>query len=775
MSMSRSRSPDEVREKAAITRVSPGLRGSNWKYAAALLSGLLAACGSSAPPAAAPPDGPGVVDGDCGPRLAGRKDALFGDLHVHTNYSFDSYFVSAVNGPRDAIRFAKGEPAGYPAGDSDPYTAVTFDQLDRPLDFVAVTDHAEFLGAFNTYCEAGGVLPPGTNPVCEVVGDNIRTNIRAFIEGRTTPFQIALQTLLSESPTDRPAWLEEQQITDEENEPCTFTTLHGYEFSSNKRGQMFHRNIIFRGSQDEVPDVVLSSVTPLTGVDDANVNDEWLLFDHLQTECGGLEGCRALTIPHSSNLSDGRFFLPRDFATGLPPGRDGAALTVADAELRRGYDRVFEIYQHKGGSECAAGLEGGYLEGEETRCDFELAKNVCGGGADDPPSCQQYCSGDPARDPSFCTLFFAPVYRTPVCATTGPDGASGPGENCAAPLDYYRNAMAEGLTLRGLLGVNPYRQGIIASTDTHNGTPGMTRERRYPGHGGVLEDEPKDHLGTWDCDNSTRPVAPEDPADPSNCTNRVFLDRARAFGTGGLAGVWAAENTRGEIWDALHRGETFGTSGPRLRIRLQASWSPPPADVCARLAQGGESVDASSGAVMGGDLPPPPQGATAPYITVWAMQDPGGAQPGLPLQALDIVKGTLSAAGEPKVRVYENVAQTVHAVERPAPDCSVAPAGHPEQLCVTWQDPDFHGERDAWWYARAREIPSCRWSTYLCVSAGVDCAALSPANGIFPEETGWQGYEGCCRIDGAPGSLSGRNIFATIEERAWASPVWFEH
>ena len=537
---------------------------------------------------------------------------------------------------------------------------------------------------------------------------------------------------------------------------------------------MLHRNVIFRGAQAEVPDVVFSSVTPLTGVDDRNVNDEWMFFDHLQTECGGLPGCQALTIPHSANLSDGRFFMPRDFETGLPPGRDGLALTRDDAEMRRSYDRVFEIYQHKGSSECAAGLEGNYLEGEESSCDFELTKNVCAGEPDDPPACARYCSGDPARDPSFCSLRQAPTYLTRVCETAGVNGGSGPTANCTTPLDQFRNAMADGLTLRGLLGINPYRQGIIASTDTHNGTPGMVRERMYPGHGGVLEDEPKDHLGSWDCDNSTRAIDPEDPRDPDNCTNRIFLDRARGFGTGGLAGVWAAENTRGQIWDALHRGETFGTSGPRLMIRMQASWTPPPDDICARLAQGGESVDASTGAVMGGDLPPPPAGAGAPYITVWAMQDPGGTEPTLPLQAIDVIKGTLNAAGEPKVRAYEAVAHTAYPVEPPASDCSVAPGRHPEQLCVTWQDPDFHGDRDAYWYARAREIPSCRWSTQLCVSKAVDCAALSPDNGIFPEASGFQGYEGCCRIEGAPGNFSGRSIFATLEERVWASPVWFE-
>lgn len=742
--------------------------------ASSLAAVLLVACNSSSVPQITVPGGD-ALQGECGPIVTGRKQALYGDLHVHTSDSFDAYFFNSINDPRDAIRFAKGEPAGYPAGDSDPNTAVTFEQLDRPLDFVANTDHAEFLGAFRTLCEANGTVPAGTNPVCEAVGTSIRNDIRAFVEGRTTTAQILIQAALAGSPTDRPAWAAQQVITDEEYQPCSFTTLHGYEFSSNKRGQMLHRNVIFRGAAAEVPDVVFSSATPLTGIDDRNANDEWMLFDHLETQCGGLEGCSALTIPHSSNLSDGRFFMPRDFATGLPPGRDGAALTASDAQLRRHYDRVLEIYQHKGSSECGAGLEGSYLEGEESRCDFELTKNVCAGTPNDPPGCAAYCSGDPAHDPSFCSLLYGPTYRTSICETVGPDGGSGPAANCTVPLDYYRNAMAEGLTLRGLLGINPYRQGIIASTDTHNGTPGMVRERLYPGHGGVLEDEPKDHLGIWDCDNTNRQVNPEDPSDPGNCTNRVFTDRARGFGSGGLAGVWAPENTRGQIWDALHRGETFGTSGPRLRIRMQASWTPPPADICARLAQGGESVTAATGAVMGGDLPPKPADATAPYITVWAMQDPGGLEPTLPLQAIDIIKGTLNAAGEPKVRSYQNVAQTAHPVEQPAPDCSVAPGAHPDQLCVTWQDPDFHGERDAYWYARVREIPSCRWSTQLCVSNGVNCSALSPANGIFPEESGFRGYEGCCRMSGAPGSFSGRNIFATLEERAWGSPVWFEH
>ncbi|TAJ50600.1 MAG: DUF3604 domain-containing protein, partial [Nevskiaceae bacterium] len=212
-----------------------------------VFAGLLAACGSStAPelPTPVTPTDPEVVQGECGPVVAGGKQALYGDLHVHTSDSFDAYFFNSINGPREALRFAQGEPGGYPSGDTDPNTVTHFEQLDRPLDFAAVTDHAEFLGAFRTLCELGGTVPAGTNPVCEIVGDNIRGDIRAFVEGTTTPFQIVVQTLLAESPTERPAWAAQKTITEEEYRPCSFSTLHGYEFSSNKRGQMLHRNVI---------------------------------------------------------------------------------------------------------------------------------------------------------------------------------------------------------------------------------------------------------------------------------------------------------------------------------------------------------------------------------------------------------------------------------------------------------------------------------------------------------------------------------------------------
>src|SRR3546814_15746435 len=118
------------------------------------------------------------------------------------------------------------------------------------------------------------------------------------------------------------------------------------------------------------------------------------------------------------------------------------------------------------------------------------------------------------------------------------------------------------------------------------------------------------------------------------------------------------------------------------------------------------------------------------------------------------------------VKVCEAVAKTSAAVTQPGQsDCGVQPAVQPEGLCTVWRDPQFDVHQNAYYYARAFEIPSCRWSTHMCVKAGVQCAALDPANGVFPAQSGFAGYEGCCRIDGAPGPFKGRNIFATDRKR----------
>ncbi|MGH8692799.1 MAG: DUF3604 domain-containing protein, partial [Burkholderiales bacterium] len=528
--------------------------------------------------------------------------------------------------------------------------------------------------------------------------------------------------------------------------------------------------------------VVFPSVRPDTALNPQNGNDDYDLFDHLNLFCKSIPGCDVLTIPHNANLSDGRMWLPMEPGTGVPVGRKIEStdiyfpMTPADARLRRSLDRAVEITQHKGQSECAVGLEGSYLDGEESSCDFEINKSVCRGQPDDPASCAQFCKGDPLTDPNFCSHRSAGNNVVDSCVTTGPDGRSRPASdpeaagtgNCTHALDYYRNAMAEGLAIKQTLGVNPYKANIVAASDTHNGISGSVGERNFVGHGGVLDDEPKELLGFWACDSG-------DPADPANCSNRRFLDFARTLNPGGLAGVWAPENTRDGIWDALHRGESWGTSGPRMKIRTVGGWELP-ANICGQLAAGVNPVGTGAipGALMGGDMPPPTpnQAGRSPQIAVWAQQDPEN----YPLQQIDIVKGWVDVQGKPRVKVFERVARTRDRIERPSiDDCSVRVGTHPEQLCTVWTDPEFNAAQDAYYYARVLEVPSCRWSAWQCnVEKKVDCSRLDPTNGMFSEASGFKGYEGCCVIDGAPGSFRGRNTFLTIEERAWASPIWYE-
>ena len=365
-----------------------------WILAACLILGALAACSRSSAPAQTAGNGGGSGsggsgDGGCADYRANHKNAYFGDLHTHTSYSLDAYFFNALNDPRAAHEFAKGNPAGLPVlGSDDPYTKGREITIGRPLDFNAVTDHAEFLGGFTTLC--GNTA--ATQQACDqAIGQGIRGDIVNIASGNTSFQQQMLQSVVAQSPTSISAWATTKQINEDEYQPCTYTTLNAYEYSSNELGQMFHRNVIFRGDGAHTPLNVFSSVRADTAINPQNGNDDWDLFDNLNLTCKLTPGCDVLTIPHNANLSDGRMFLPMDPSTGVPLGRKIDStdiympMTESDALLRRKMDMAVEITQHKGNSECAAGLEGPYLQGEETACDFEMNKSVCQGLPDDPP------------------------------------------------------------------------------------------------------------------------------------------------------------------------------------------------------------------------------------------------------------------------------------------------------------------------------------------------------------------------------------------------------
>jgi hypothetical protein len=438
---------------------------------------------------------------------------------------------------------------------------------------------------------------------------------------------------------------------------CEFTSLVAYEWSGSRELSNLHRNVIFRTR--DVPALPVSHFEAPTAPE---------LWTRLQSEClDGLPGCDVLAIPHNSNLSNGNLFVPE-----APSAPDAAA----HARVRADLEPLLEVFQHKNDSECMNGIGG--LGDPDELCDFEKLRVApvedCGDG-------------------------------------TGSRGMLGLG--CVSRRDFFRGILLAGLQEERRLGVNPFRLGAIASTDTHNGTPGAVDEPTYAGHFGVREGDPVARL--------TGAV----PAGPRNSP-------------GGLVAVWAEENSREAIFDALRRREVYGTSGPRIAVRMFAGWDLPD-DLCDRP----DLVDVADarGVPMGGALPRPPAGA-APRLLVAAERDPGTAElPGTPLQKIQVIKGWLDPAGDGHIAVFDLVAADTLATLDEA-TCTADGAGA-DALCGVWTDDDYDPALPTFYYARVLEDPTCRWSAR-------DCLAL-PAADRPPV------------CDDLP---------RAIQERAWTSPVW---
>jgi len=651
---------------------------------------------------------------------------LWGDTHVHTRLSLDSFWFNSLAGPREAYRFAKGGTVEISCDDRT--VPCETRQLDRPLDFTAVTEHAEFLGLFDEQCRRD---EPAAS--CGFAEQTVLDNIPQFLAGTN---DIDPATVLALFPNHAPrsdTWKQVIADAEAENDPCNFTTFAAYEFSPLINGSTMHRNVLFLGN--DLPDDVFSLYES---------ESEWDLLDHLEQACGSSDDCEYITIPHNPNQSAGRMFLPVG-TPGLFAGRNNQPLTPEDARLRANADVVVEMHQSKGQSECMAGLGFDGLGDDEMDldCFFEQNRPLCTGTEDDSPRC-------------------LPAAETVCTSITGDLSGEAVPFSCSSPNDFMRGALAEGLKARGVVGLNPYQIGFVGSTDTHNANPGDVDEAGYKGIAGVLDNNLETQLGEWSCELGD-----------TECVDREF-QRTVAFSgnPGGLAAVWATENTREAIFEALRAKRTYATSGPRIEVRSYGSFDAFPEDFCEQLAAGATPVEDGtvSAVMMGSVLPIAAEGA--PSFAVWAAQDAGGASGGTPLERIQIIKGKLTASGE----VLTSVITIAGSDDGPPPngDCTIRSAARPETLCEVWTDPDFDPSEDAYYYARVLEQPSCRWNTIRCVNQGVDCGALGAEDGTFSAASGDAGFEGCCEISGAPGSFVGTKRFDVIRERAWTSPIWLE-
>jgi hypothetical protein len=580
---------------------------------------------------------------------------LFGDLHVHTALSFDANSLGVRNLPADAYRFARGEELGLqPYKDGRPLRRT---RLARPLDFAAVTDHSELLGELHV-CRTLGA-PGRDSLVCRV---QRRWPLLAYIFVSSRMLNSVAPERYSFCGEDgnlcREAsigpWTMIRDAAEgayDRTDACSFTSLVGYEWSGGPGGNMTHRNVIF--ADEKAPDLPVSFLDEPTGEG---------LWKRLGEACDA-KGCRFLTIPHNTNLSNGALY-------------DGESSDADDARRRREFEPLMEILQHKGDSECRAG------------------------------AADEYCS--------FEKLPFSRMEEQPF-----PFRWKQPG-----PLSFAREILADGLVREAALGVNPFRLGMIAATDTHLAAAGLTPEKDYPGHG-----------AGGDTSRVEVPLVPD----------------AIWFNPGGLAGVWAEENSRESIFAALKRREVYATSGPRILVRFFGGYGYPPT-MCGneRFAENGYA----GGVAMGGELGAPASPGAKPVFAVSAWQDAGTADgPGTPLDRVQVVK-IWRSGGEVHEKIFDvAVAGGAAAGSDLDPSTCNAPKTGAPSLCATWTDPEYDPASSALYYARVIEKPSCRWTGHLCAQRRVDCSRPDDV----PDE-----FLFCCDED----------VPRTVQERAVTSPIW---
>ncbi len=582
---------------------------------------------------------------------------FFGETHAHTSLSLDANLQGIREDPTSAYAYAQGADLDLP-----PYidgVAQRTINIGRPLDWVALSDHSEFLGSVQSCTDPTWELYDA--PECvEYREDPDVAFVRFNIHTALAQDRVRYPSMCGDdgalcADAQVVGWQKIQEAAEaaqDRTEACSFTTFVGYEWSGGPSTRNLHRNVIFKNAH--VPD------WPTSYFDEPYEDGLW---DALQRDCRDQPPCDVLTISHNSNLSDGIMF----------PELGSEEMTAEYAAARNDFEPLVEVYQHKGDSECWEGAPG-----NDEMCSFEKVPfNTLSGFNQGFPGIPQ-------------------------------------------PSDFITPMMGEGLAIQAALGANPYQFGLIGSTDTHLAAPGAVDERGYPGHAGAGP-------------------ASRDEIRPG------FSDLIYAS-PGGLAVVWAEQNTRQSLFAAMERKEVYGTSGPRMILRVFGG-EDLPEDMCD--GGGFAATGYAEGVPMGGEITP--AGGTF-RLAIDASADPGTeSMPGTPLQRLQVIKAELQADGEVAFTTLNVAGDPDNGASVDLDTCETTGEGF-ANLCTVWTDPDYDATRPAWYYVRAVENPSCRWSTWQCVDAGITC----------PTED--EDFADCC-TDVVP---------KTIQERAWSSPIWIQ-
>ena len=596
---------------------------------------------------------------------ATEKQILWGDTHLHTNRSFDAFTNRNFSvGPDEAYRFARGLPVEHPGHKARV-------QLETPLDFLVVSDHAEFLGNIRHLYNVG-IPTEGMGFVQKLRVWYVQYLIRDAIkkgEGRAffvrqlpdpfdTPQEAISEWDLAGSVFPRVPILEDQAWSDiadaaeANNIPGQFSAILGWEYSLIPGGANLHR-VVMTDLDGESAKVF----QPFGSDDSLYPEDLWAWLDKTSEETGG----NFIAIPHNSNISKGAMF---DTITmrNEPIGPEYA-------EIRRRWEPIVEVTQYKGDSETHP-----VLSPNDPFADFE-----------DYP---YYIQRDWTE------------YKPQVG-------------------DFMRSALIRGMQIEREIGVNPYQFGVIGSTDAHTGLA-AAEENNF--HGKFATDSmPASKLEGW-----------------SDNANSSF---GWAMGAQGLAAVWAEENTRESIMQAMKRRETYATTGPRIGLRFYGGYG-----LDATALEASAFPYESSGAVpMGGELDP--QESSAPVFLVHAMADPKSGT----LDRIQIVKGWVDESGEANEQIFDVAWSSPDRMQadgslRPVPNTVDLETGTwsndagAATLTAEWRDPEFDPAVAAFYYVRVLEVPTPRHSLLDKLALGGDVDTRRPD---------------------------------TVQERAYSSPIWY--
>ncbi len=542
-------------------------------------------------------------------------------------------------------------------------------RISQPYDFLAVADHTDGMGVILD------ILAGTPNIMADPYGRELNAafNKGGKIARQATVGMIAkfAQGEINEAlnyqpgnPAYKATWETIVQAAEDYNEPGVFTALIGFEWTSLVKGNNLHRVVLMRDGADKATMIEPYTTTPPKG--SPNPRDLWKWMENWETKTGG----QMLAIPHNGNLSNGWMFpLVDNFDNNNP--LDDAYLTA-----RSRWEPLVEVTQAKGDGEAHP-----LLSPDDAFADFETWD----------------------------------MGNLDVSQRKTPE---------MLPGEYARAALKRGLESPG---INPYKFGMIGSTDTHTALS-SSAENNFFGKMASAEPKPGRSFGV-------------------EKINRELGIKRLGWQTvaGGVVAVWAKENTRGEIFDAMQRKETFATTGPRIRVRFFGSFEFTEADARTRQPA---ALGYRKGVPMGGDLPGAPKGK-APAFLVAAMKDPQSGN----LDRIQIIKGWLDARGEAQEKVYDVVWGDAdkRTLDR---NGSVPPVGSTvdaktatwtntignAELITVWHDPDFDPSAKAFYYARVIEIPTPRWTTYDAARFGEEIPSGAPVS---------------------------------IQERAYTSPIWY--